>query len=65
LIVERLSTRTNNPYGKRPEEVARVLDLVQTIEPLLRRGTGHVVDTSDPLDQIVTQVLRLVGEPVK
>src|SRR5215213_10982278 len=33
VIVERLATRTNNPYGKRPEEVARVLDLMQTIEP--------------------------------
>src|SRR5918999_905213 len=43
VIVERLATRTNNPYGKRPEEVARVLDLIQTIEPLLRRGAGYVV----------------------
>src|ERR671915_1040654 len=25
IIVERLAARTNNPYGKRPEEVARVL----------------------------------------
>ena len=62
VIVERLATRTNNPYGKRPEEVARVLGLLQTIEPLLRRGAGHVVDTSVPLDQVVATVLRLVGE---
>jgi hypothetical protein len=64
VIVERLATRTTNPYGKRPEEVARVLGLVQTIEPLLRRGAGHEVDTSAPIDQVVTQVLRLVGERV-
>jgi shikimate kinase len=62
VIVERLATRTNNPYGKRPEEVARVLDIIQTIEPLLRRGAGHVVDTNHPLDWVVTQVLQLVGE---
>ncbi|MEA2513096.1 MAG: hypothetical protein QOJ59_2583 [Thermomicrobiales bacterium] len=61
VIVERLATRTGNPYGKRPEEVARVLGLRQTIEPLLRRGAGHVVDTSVPLDQVVAEVLRLVG----
>jgi shikimate kinase len=61
LIVERLATRTNNPYGKRPEEVARVLVLLRTIEPLLRRGAGHVVDTSAPLDQVVAEVLRLAG----
>src|SRR5688500_6361866 len=34
IIVERLATRTNNAYGKRPDEVARVLSLIQTIEPL-------------------------------
>ena len=62
VIVERLGTRTNNPYGKRPEEVARVLGLLQTIEPILRRGAGFVVDTSVPLDQVVATVLRLVDE---
>ena len=63
VIVERLATRTNNPYGKRPEEVARVLELRQTVEPVLRRGTGHVVDTSVPLTQVVAKVLRLAGLP--
>jgi shikimate kinase len=61
LLVERLATRTTNPYGKRPEEAARVLSLQQTIEPLLRRGAGLVVDTSAPLDQVVATVLRHVG----
>jgi len=59
VIVERLATRTTNPFGKRPEEVARVLHLQQTIEPLLRRGAGHVIDTSVPLAQIVATVLRI------
>jgi len=40
VIVERLATRTTNPYGKRPEEIARTLELVKTVEPLLRRGGG-------------------------
>jgi shikimate kinase len=62
VIVDRLAHRTNNPYGKRPEEVARVLSLRQTIEPLLRRGAGHEVDTDVPLDQVVATILRLVGE---
>jgi shikimate kinase len=62
VIVERLATRTTNPYGKRPQEVARVLSLMQTIEPVLRRGAQHVVDTSAPLDQVVAKILRCVGE---
>jgi len=60
LIVDRLATRTTNPYGKRREEVARVLGLLQTIEPALRRIAGHEVDTSVPLDQVVAKVLQFV-----
>ncbi len=61
VIVERLATRTTNPFGKRLEEVGRTLDLIRTVEPLLRRGAGHVIDTSIPLDRVVAEVLRIVG----
>jgi shikimate kinase len=61
LIVDRLATRTSNPYGKRLEEVARVLGLLQTIEPALRIVAGHEVNTSVPLNQVVAKVLQLVG----
>jgi shikimate kinase len=61
-IVERLATRTNNAYGKRPDEVARVLALQQTIEPLLRDIATHEIDTRPPVDQVVATVLRLVDE---
>ena len=63
VIVERLATRTTNRYGKHPDEVARVLALQQTVEPLLRAGAGLEVDTSAPLDQVVATVLRLVLPP--
>lgn len=63
VIVERLATRTNNPYGRRPEDIARTLELQETVEPLLRKGAGHVVDTTAPLDQVVAAVLRIAGEP--
>jgi shikimate kinase len=59
IIVERLRTRTNNPYGKRPEEVARVLELVATVEPLLRRAAGHEIDTGAGLDEAIATLLRL------
>jgi dephospho-CoA kinase len=61
LIAERLATRTTNDYGKQPDEVARVLDQQHTVEPLLRRAAGHEIDTSAPLDQVVSTVLRLVS----
>jgi shikimate kinase len=60
VIVERLRTRTNNPYGKHPDEITRVLGLVETVEPLLRRAAGYEIDTSACLDDVVTTVLQLV-----
>jgi dephospho-CoA kinase len=60
VIVERLAARTTNSYGKRPEEVTRVLGLVQAIEPRLRRVAGFEVDTSVPLHEVVAKVLQLV-----
>ena len=61
VIVTRLQTRTNNAYGRHPDEVARVLSLKDSVEPLLRRVAGHEIDTSAPLDDVVASVLRLVG----
>jgi shikimate kinase len=59
VLVERLTTRTNNAYGKDPDEVARTLELVETVEPLLRRAAGHEIDTSAPLADVVAALLRL------
>jgi dephospho-CoA kinase len=59
LITERLTTRTNNPFGKDPGELERALALQAEIEPLLRRSATHVIDTSAPLDEVVEEVLRV------
>lgn len=61
VIVERLSTRTNNPYGKAPEELARVLRLVKTVEPRLRRVADHEIDTNIPVDDVVAEVLQIIS----
>ena len=60
VIVERLRRRTNNLYGKHPHEIARVLGLVETLEPLLRRVADHEIDTSAPIEGVVEILLRLV-----
>jgi dephospho-CoA kinase len=59
-MVERLTTRTDNPYGRTPEERRRVLDDTTNIEPLLRAVADHEVRTTVPLDEVVLTVLRLV-----
>jgi shikimate kinase len=60
-LVARLATRTTNAYGKQPDEVARVLALQQTVEPLLRRAATHEIDTRLPLDQVVATLLHLIA----
>jgi dephospho-CoA kinase len=62
VIVERLTTRTTNTYGKRPEEVACTLELMEAIEPRLRRVADHEIDASSPLDDVVAALLRIAGE---
>lgn len=65
VIRQRLGERTNNPYGKNPKELSRVLEHIERVEPLLRKAAGHEVRTDGPLSSVVEDVLRLVGESTK
>jgi shikimate kinase len=60
VIMERLAARTNNPYGKHPDELAAVLHNLATIEPLLRRGADHEITTTLPLDQVTARVVKVL-----
>jgi dephospho-CoA kinase len=59
-LMDRVANRTNNSYGKAPEELRRFIDDVETVEPLLRRAATHEVRTTAPLNEVVTTILRLV-----
>jgi hypothetical protein len=62
VIIDRLTSRTNNPYGKDPAQLAEVLGLKQTVEPVLRRAADLEIDTSIPLDEVVEKILdRALG----
>ena len=60
VLAERLRTRTNNPYGKRPEELEEVLYSLETVEPLLRRGATCEIKTTVLLNQVVEEILERV-----
>ena len=60
VLIERLATRTTNDFGKRSEELARILGDIEAVEPRLRRGATLELDTSAPLEQVVSAVLVLV-----
>ncbi len=60
VILERLATRTGNDYGKRASEAERVLELIREVEPVLRRGATHEIDTNRPLPRVLDAVLGIV-----
>ena len=60
VLAGRLAARTSNPYGKAPEELSRIVDDIQTVEPLLRRVADHEIQTTIPLNEVVTTILHLV-----
>lgn len=61
VLLDRLATRTDNPFGQTDEQRRWILDDVQHVEPLLRRRATAVIDTGRPLDEVVTAVLEAAG----
>jgi dephospho-CoA kinase len=60
VMVERLASRTNNPFGKSSEELAKILADLEMYEPVIRQSATHEIDTSEPLDRVVDEILRVV-----
>jgi dephospho-CoA kinase len=61
VLIERLSSRTTNDYGQDPEGLERVLQHIETVEPLLRRAASVEIDTSVPLDRVVQIIEEVAG----
>jgi AAA domain len=55
-LLARITARTSNPYGKRPEERALILRYLAEVEPRLRATATTEIDASAPLSQIVQQL---------
>jgi dephospho-CoA kinase len=60
LIVERLRTRTNNPYGQHQAEIAATLANLAEVEPLLRASATLEVVTTVPVEVVADAVLAHV-----
>jgi shikimate kinase len=57
VLVERLATRTTNPYGKDPAQVEETLGYLETVEPRLRETATLEVVTTVPVAQVADIVL--------
>jgi len=61
MMLERLRTRTTNPFGKTAEERARIMRDLAEVEPLLRASATHELDTTQPLSDIVDSLIAIAG----
>lgn len=59
VMLERVRTRTNNPFGSRAGEVDRIIDDHALVEPRLRATADHEIRTDRPLPDVIDDVLRL------
>jgi dephospho-CoA kinase len=59
VLLERIATRTTNPYGKSSEDRELVLRHLAEVEPLLRATCTHEIDANQPLDAVVEQLVAI------
>ena len=56
ILLARITARTTNPYGKRPDERALILRHLAEVEPRLRATATIEIDASAALPEIVRQL---------
>jgi shikimate kinase len=60
VLVERVSRRTSNPYGKTPEQQAEIAGYLESVEPLLRRGATLELDGQRPASELADVIEDLL-----
>ncbi|PPB50895.1 ATP-binding protein [Arthrobacter pityocampae] len=61
VLIDRVSVRTNNPYGNARAEQAVIRQQVLDVEPLLRRGATLELDGRRPVSELADDVERLLA----
>jgi len=61
VLLRRLESRSTNDYGKTAEDRALILSHLRDVEPLLRATCTHEIDATQPLGEIVAQLVE-IGE---
>lgn len=66
VMLERVRTRTTNPYGKHPEERAEIIENYHQVLPLLEKRANVVIDTTNiEVEEVCRQLLaqtNLIGK---
>ena len=56
VLIDRVSTRTNNPYGRSADQQAEIRRYVVTVEPLLRRGATLELDGRSAVGELADAI---------
>jgi shikimate kinase len=56
ILIERVSSRTTNPYGQTADEQAEIAQYVQTVEPLLRRTATIELNAQASVSELASAV---------
>jgi shikimate kinase len=64
VLLDRVGTRTNNPYGREPEQRAEIVGYVATVEPLLRRTATLELDARRQPTELADIIESLVAPVV-
>jgi dephospho-CoA kinase len=59
IILERVTNRVTNPYGKSDEQRREILRYLSEVEPRLRATATMEIDTTAPVIKVVDQLQRL------
>ncbi|WP_315280316.1 AAA family ATPase [Kocuria carniphila] len=60
ILLERVRTRSNNPYGQSASQQAEIRHYVETVEPLLRRGATVELDGTRTPQDLADEVEQLI-----
>ncbi len=61
VLLDRVSRRSTNSYGKTPLERAEILADLEEIEPLLRQACTHELDATRPLADTVADLVSIAA----
>jgi hypothetical protein len=63
VMLDRLQSRATNDYGKAAEERDLILRQLAEVEPLLRATCTHELDATQPIDNVVVELIRIGLDP--
>jgi dephospho-CoA kinase len=61
VILERVTERDSNPFGKTHEEREKIVSDLEQFEPILRAGATNEIDTRAPITEVADELERLAN----